>query len=199
MRELLIATRNKGKYSEIVAGLSGMPFTLLSLEEVEAGADVEEPAVTFEGNALIKAFTYGKRTGKLVLAEDSGLEVDALGGRPGVLSARCAEGTDAERNQKILTELSGIPESERTAQFRTIIAIYDPERADKVRTCDGVSKGHIAPEARGTNNFGYDPIFWYDDAAKTGGEMTLTEKMRVSHRGRALVKARELLLSEFSV
>ncbi|OGG57313.1 non-canonical purine NTP pyrophosphatase, RdgB/HAM1 family [Candidatus Kaiserbacteria bacterium RIFCSPHIGHO2_01_FULL_55_17] len=200
MRELLIATRNKGKWPEIVAGLTGMPFQLVNLDEVGIPADFEptETATTFEGNALIKAFLYGKMSGKLTLAEDAGLEVDTLGGRPGVLSARYAPGSDEDRCRKILTELSGINQSQRGAQFRAAIAIYDPEHDDKIRTCEGVCKGHIATEARGSNGFGYDPIFYSDELGKTGGEMTLQEKDRVSHRGRALRKAREILLAEFA-
>lgn len=199
MRELLIATRNKGKRPEIVAALAGMPFQLLSLEEAGIPLDfeVEEIASTFEGNAIIKAFLYGKRSGKLTLAEDAGLEVNTLQGRPGVMSARYAEGSDDDRNRKLLAELSGIPYEERGAQFRAVVAIYDPERGDKIRTCEGTVKGHIIGEPRGSNGFGYDPIFSSDELGKTGGEMTLAEKNRVSHRGKALMKAREILMREF--
>src|SRR3989344_7806390 len=162
MRELLIATRTKGKWPEIVAALSGMPFQLLGPDEAGIPADltVEETASTLEGNALIKAFVFGKRSGKLTLAEDAGLEVDALGGRPGVMSARYAQGSDEDRYRKLLAELSGIPYSERTAQFRAAIAIYDPERGDKIRTCEGIFKGHVVAEPRGANGFGYDPVFF---------------------------------------
>lgn len=200
MRELLVATRSKGKWPEIVAGFAGMPFKLVSLDEAGIPADlaVEENASTLEGNALIKAFVYGKRSGKLTLAEDAGLEVDTLGGRPGVMSARYAQGSDEDRYRKLLSELSGIPYAERTAQFRAVVAIYDPERGEKVRTCEGVFKGHIVGEPRGGSGFGYDPVFFSDELGKTGGEMTLSEKNRVSHRGRALAKAREILLAEFA-
>lgn len=200
MRELLIATRNKGKWPEIVAGLAGMPFQLVNPDEAGIPADfiAEEIASTFEGNALIKAFVFGKRAGKLTLAEDAGLEVDTLGGRPGVKSARYAKGSDEDRYQKLLSELSGIPYQERGAQFRAVVAIYDPERGDKIRTCEGIFKGHIVGEPRGGNGFGYDPIFFSDELGKTGGEMTANEKNRVSHRARALAKAREILLAEFA-
>ncbi len=200
MRELLIATRNKGKQLEIVAGLAGMPFKLLTPEEANLPPDfeVEETANTLEGNAIIKAFLYGKRSGRLTLAEDAGLEVDTLGGRPGVMSARYLDGTDEDRNRKLLAELLGIPYEERSAQFRSVIAIYDPEYHDKIHTCEGISRGHIVGEPRGSNGFGYDPIFYYDELGKTGGEMTLAEKGRASHRGRALAKAREILVAEFT-
>lgn len=199
MRELLIATRNKGKWPEMIASLSGMPFQVVNLDEAGVPADfnAEEVALTFEGNALIKAFAFGTKSGKLTLAEDSGLEVDTLGGRPGVLSARYAEGTDEDRYKKLLKELENIPYPERSARFRAAVAIFDPETG-KIRTCEGVSHGHIVGEARGSNGFGYDPVFYYDGFDKTGGEMTLAEKSRVSHRGQALIKAREMLLADFS-
>lgn len=199
MRELLIATRNKSKLPEIVAALGGMPFTILNLDEAGIPADfnVEEIAQTFEGNALIKAFMYGKKSGELTLAEDSGLEVDTLGGRPGVMSARYAPGSDEERYRKLLSELVGIPHAERGAQFRAVVALYDPGN-DTIRTCEGIMRGHIVTEPRGSNGFGYDPIFFSDEMDKTGGEMTLPEKNKVSHRGRALLKARELLTKDFA-
>src|SRR3989344_9119233 len=199
MRELLIATRNKGKWPEIVAGLAGMPFRLVSPDDAGVPTDftAEESATTFEGNALIKAFVFGKHSGKLTLAEDAGLEVDTLGGRPGVMSVRYAKGSDEDRYRKLLSELSGIPYAERGAQFRVVVALYDPERGDKVRTCEGIVQGHIVGEPRGSNGFGYDPIFYSDELGKTSGEMTLIEKNRVSHRGRALAKAREILLAQF--
>lgn len=199
MRELLVATRNKGKIPEITAALSGMPFQILSLEDAKVPADfeVEEIGQTFEGNALIKAFRYGEKSGKLTLAEDSGLEVDTLNGRPGVLSSRYAPGSDEDRYKKLLSELAGIPYDERGAQFRAVVAIYDPE-SNRIRTCEGIMRGHIVGEPRGSNGFGYDPVFYSDEMDKTGGEMTLAEKNRVSHRGRALIKARELLTKDFT-
>lgn len=195
MRKLLIATSNKKKAGEIVAGLQGMPFELVTLLDIPSLGSVEESAESFEGNAIIKAFVFGKRANLLTLAEDSGLEVDALDGRPGVYSARYGA-SDEDRNQKLLKELTGLRERERTARFVAVCALYEPER-DIVRTCRGESRGHIAEAPRGSNGFGYDPIFYYDDAALTGGEMSLQEKARVSHRGRALIKARELLQKEF--
>ena len=198
-RKLLIATRSKGKFPEIVSLLEGMPFEFLNLNDVPdipKGYEVEEPAVTFEGNAIIKAMTLGKKSGLLTLADDAGLEVDAMGGRPGVYSARYAPGTDEDRYMKLLGELKNIPENERTARFKAVIAIYDPEN-DKVRTCEGTYEGIIASEPKGTSGFGYDPVFYCVKLGKTTAEMTLEEKNSVSHRGEALRKARVILEQDF--
>src|SRR3989338_2798141 len=121
MKKLLIATRSKGKFPEIVSELSGLPFDFLNLNDVPelpSNFEVEEPAVTFEGNAIIKAMILGKKTGLLTLAEDAGLEVDILNGRPGVYTARYTPGTDEDRYKKLLGELQGITEEKRIARFR---------------------------------------------------------------------------------
>jgi len=198
-RKLLIATRSKGKFPEIVSLLEGMSFDILNLNDVPdlpKDFEVEEPAVTFEGNAIIKAMTLGNKTGLLTLAEDAGLEVDALGGRPGVYTARYAPGTDEDRYTKLLGELDGIPEEKRTARFKAVIALYDPE-SDKIRTCEGVYEGRIAQQPVGTNGFGYDPIFYNVELQKTNAQMTLEEKNTLSHRGKALREARKILEVEF--
>lgn len=197
-RKLLITTGNEGKFPEIVSELRGLPLEFVNLVDVGYPPDyeIEEPAETFEGNAIIKAMTMGKRIGLLALADDSGLEVDALGGRPGVLSARYAQGTDADRRAKLLGELKSVPDDKLGAQFRCVIAIYDPDN-DKIRTCDGVYRGRIIREERGANGFGYDPIFYNDELKKTNAEMSVEEKNSVSHRGKALRKAREILTEEF--
>ena len=197
MRKLLIATSNKGKLYEILTVLEGIPFKILTLADVEAGEDIEEAGVTLEENAALKARVYAERTGKLTIADDTGLEVDALGGRPGVHSARYCEGSMARGIDKLLGEMKDVPDGQRGATFRAVIAIYDP--AKKVeRICEGSVRGTIARESRGTHGFGFDPIFNYEDKDKTGGEMTPEEKRVVSHRARALVKAREILLAEFT-
>ena len=197
MRELLIATRNLGKRGEILTALDGLPFTFLTLDDVDAGAEVEETGSTLAENAALKAKTYAERTGKLTIADDTGLEVDALGGRPGVHSARYCEGSMARGIDKLLGEMKDVPDGQRGATFRAIIAIYDP--ASKVANiCEGSVRGTIAHEARGPHGFGYDPIFEYESKGKTGGEMTLDEKNRYSHRGRALAKARDILIAEFA-
>ncbi|MGD0328719.1 MAG: RdgB/HAM1 family non-canonical purine NTP pyrophosphatase [Minisyncoccia bacterium] len=198
-RKVLIATRSKGKFPEIVSLLQGLPFEFVNLNDVPElpkDYEVEEPGTTFEGNAIIKAMTLGKKTGFLTLAEDAGLEVEALGGRPGVYTARYAPGTDADRNTKLLGELDGVPDEKRTARFRTVIAIYDPD-TDKVRLCEGTYEGRIATAPRGTNGFGYDPVFFSIKLGKTSAEMTLEEKNSISHRGIAIRKAREILQNEF--
>ena len=194
-RKLLIATRSAGKFPEIVAGLGDVPFEIINLNDVEElpkDFEVEEPAKTFEGNAIIKAMTLGKKTGYLTLADDTGLEVDALDGRPGVHTARYAQGTDEDRYNKLLEEMKDVDDEDRTARFRTFIAIYDPT-TDKVRTCQGVYEGKILRKPEGTNGFGYDPVFWSLELKKSGGLMSLEEKNKVSHRGKAVRKAKELL------
>jgi XTP/dITP diphosphohydrolase len=199
MKKLLIATRSKGKFPEIISELRGLPFEFLNLSnisELPKNFEVEEPAFTFEGNAIVKAMTIGKKTGLLTLAEDAGLEVDALDGRPGVYTARYAPGTDEYRYRKLLGELQNIPKEKRTARFRAVIAIYDPQN-DKVRTCEGTYEGIITSEPRGGNGFGYDPVFYNVDMNKTNAEMTIEEKNGVSHRGKALQKAKEILIKDF--
>ncbi|MEK7560627.1 MAG: RdgB/HAM1 family non-canonical purine NTP pyrophosphatase [Patescibacteria group bacterium] len=198
MKKLLIATRSKGKFPEIQAMLRDLPYDLISLREAETiplDFEVEEPAMTFEGNAIIKAMIYGNKSGLLTLADDAGLEVDALDGRPGVLTARYAPGTDEDRYRKLLDELRGVPDEKRTARFRAVIAIYDPANG-KLRTAEGVYEGVILCEPRGTDGFGYDPVFFNPTLQKTNAEMSVEEKNAVSHRGAALRKARALLETE---
>ncbi|HEY4488547.1 MAG TPA: non-canonical purine NTP pyrophosphatase [Candidatus Paceibacterota bacterium] len=196
MRELLLATTNKDKLTEILDGLGEIPFTIITLRDVSADFDIEETASTVEGNALIKAFTYGKRFGKLTLAEDTGLEVDALGGRPGVNTARYAPGTHADRRKKMIEEMSEVTPLRRGARFRSVIAIYDPERGDRVETCEGVCVGRIAESERGEKGWGYDAIFEYEDG-KTGGELDWEAKKKHNHRSRAAEAARGMLLRDF--
>lgn len=196
MKELLIATNNKGKLAEMRVLFEGAPFTLLGLEDVGITLDVEEPATTFEGNAIIKAMTYGKLSGKLSLGEDSGLEIDALGGRPGVYTKRYAEGTPDNGHQKIFAEMKDVSDELRGGQMRSVMAMYDPA-THKVRICEGIARGKITREAIGTSGFGQDPIFQYDENGKTGGVMSVEEKNVVSHRAKALAKAKKILLGEF--
>jgi XTP/dITP diphosphohydrolase len=200
-RTLLIATRNAGKYREITAALQGLPLTCISLDDIPHLAPdfvVEEPAMTFEGNAIIKAMTYGHLSGYLTLADDAGLEVDALDGRPGVHSARYAPGTDADRYNALLKALHDVPKHARGAQFRAVIAIYDPN-SSKIHTCEGVYRGILLREPQGQNGFGYDPIFYDPKAGKTAAAMRIEEKNAVSHRGQALQAARILLQQAFGI
>jgi len=150
MQKLVIATRNKGKIVEIQHALADFDWEIIGLADtaISPDFDVEEPAMTMEGNAIIKAITYGDKTGLLTLSEDAGLEVDALNGRPGVFSARYAPGTDADRYNKLLGELTGVLSENRGAQFRAVIAIYDPI-SKKIRTCEGITEVRLlmSPEA----------------------------------------------------
>lgn len=199
MRELLIATGNAGKLREIREALGEAPFKIKSLADFHESVrvDVEETGVTFEENAILKAKTYAMRTGMLTLAEDSGLEVEALGGRPGVLTARYAPGSDEDRYRKLLDEMKDVPDEKRTARFIAVVAIYDPA-GGKTRTCRGEYRGHITRAPQGSGGFGYDPIFFSDELEKTGAEMSAAEKSSVSYRGRAIAKSREILLADFT-
>jgi XTP/dITP diphosphohydrolase len=198
-KQLLLATRSHGKFPEIVTALNGLPLQFMNLNDISqlpSGYEVEEPASSFEGNAIIKAMTLGYKTGLLTLADDSGLEVDALGGRPGVYSARYAPGSDEDRRNKLLAELKDVPEPRRTARFRAFIAIFDPATC-KIRTCSGTYEGRITNAPVGSHGFGYDPIFFSVEKKKTSSEMTVDEKNSVSHRGVALREARKIIAEVF--
>ena len=196
MRELLIATGNKGKLSEMLAILSGVPFSVLTLNDVDAGGDVEETGETLEENAILKAKTYGTRTGKLTIAEDTGLEVDFLNGGPGVRTARYAEGSDEDRNNKLLQELKDVPEKKRGARFRTVAAIYDPATGI-VKTTEGECRGRIVDEPKGEKGFGFAPIFFVEELRKRMAEVDIEARTAISHRGKALTKMRQILLNDF--
>ena len=198
MRNILIATRNYGKLEEMRAYLSGLPFAVLSMDDTEIPKDwaPDEVGQTFEGNALIKAFRVGKRTGLLTIADDSGVSVDALGGEPGVKSARYAEGTDKTRYEVVLEKMKDVPDEKRAAKFTSAIAIYDPT-TDKIAVTHGECVGRITREPKGERGFGYDPIFYVDQIGKTYAEATLEEKMSVDHRGKAMAAAKEILLKQF--
>lgn len=194
MRILLIASNNTGKIKEIKEILRGIPFEIKSLIDIRFDMDVEETGKTFAENAILKAKTIGEKTGLLTLADDSGLEVDALGGKPGIYSARYIEGTDLDRINKLLNELKGTPKEKRTARFKAVIALYDPQTKN-IQTFEGVSEGCITEKPIGANGFGYDPVFFNVDLGKTNGDVTLEEKNRVSHRARALLKVKNYLTS----
>jgi len=197
MRELLIGTSNKGKVLEIDLALKDLPFKLVHFGDAfPEGYDVEESAETLEGNAIIKAIMFGKRSHKLTLADDTGVEIDALDGEPGVRSARFAPGTDEDRYRKLLEMMKDVPDDKRGGQLRCVLAIYDPAR-DKVRTCEGVMRIRVAREPKGELGFGYDPILLVEEAGKMHAEQTTEERNAMSHRGKALAKAREILLKEF--
>ncbi|MBV9688359.1 MAG: RdgB/HAM1 family non-canonical purine NTP pyrophosphatase [Ktedonobacteraceae bacterium] len=193
MRTLLLATTNAHKIREYSALFADLPFTLLSLSTLQLDLDVEETGTTFEENATLKALAYTHASGMLSLADDSGLEVDALGGAPGIYSARFA-GADTsyeERFRIILEQLRGLPLAQRSARFRCVITLADPSGYHK--SAEGVLEGVIADAPRGVYGFGYDPIFLVPELGKTTAELTPEHKNRISHRGRAARLARELL------
>ncbi|HZR43156.1 MAG TPA: XTP/dITP diphosphatase [Ktedonobacteraceae bacterium] len=193
MRVLLLATTNRHKLEEFRAIFSDLPYKLLSLNDIQLDIDVEETGTTFRENAELKALAYAHASGMLSLADDSGLEIDALGGAPGVYSARFA-GVDTpyeERFRIILEKLRGLPMEQRTARFQCVITIAEP--SGLCRSVEGIIEGVIADAPRGENGFGYDPIFLVPELGKTTAEISPELKNRLSHRGRAARQARVLL------
>jgi XTP/dITP diphosphohydrolase len=197
MPKLLLATGNKAKVREYKSLLKGLPFELVLLAELGINTGVDEIGESLEENARLKAATLARKSQLLTLADDSGLEVDALGGEPGRLSARYAgEGaSDRDRVEYLLSRLEDVPEGKRSARFRCVIAIARP--GGEVELCSGECHGFITLEPRGKEGFGYDPIFYLPGLGKTMAELTLEEKNRVSHRGRAARQAIQLLRSKY--
>lgn len=194
MNSLLIATTSGHKLEEYRALLVGIPFELRSLRDAGIDEDVDETGETFEANARLKAEHYRDLSGLLTLADDSGIEVDALGGEPGVNSRRWAgDVDDAERNRRLLARLADVPEDQRTARYRCVIALAEPGRDTVFVT--GSCEGVIAHEPRGSGGFGYDPLFYVPELGQTLGEAPAEVKNRLSHRGRAARRAREVLAS----
>ncbi len=191
--DLVVGTRNKKKLVEIRELLSDLDFNVLSIEDFTGIPEIEEDGDTFEENASKKAIEVAQITRKLTLADDSGLEIDYLDGRPGIHSARFAgdNATDADRNQKVLDLLKDVPGPQRTARFRCAIAIASPDAQAEVVV--GTCEGEIALEPRGTAGFGYDPLFIVPDYGKTYAELGQEKKNQISHRALALKAARELL------
>lgn len=196
MRRLVVASLNPKKVVELERLLAGLPFQLCSLADVEGAALPEESGSTFEANARLKALSAAAATGALSLADDSGLAVDALGGRPGVRSARYAgEGADdAANNALLLKELQDVPDTERTAAFVCCIAIAEPGQV--VYVAEGRVAGRIAFRPAGPPDaFGYDPLFIPKGEVRSFAQMRPEEKDAVSHRARALTKAHAFLKS----
>lgn len=187
--ELLIATGNAGKLREYREILTNFDITVISPDDVDlAGFDVEETGTTFEENARLKAEAYAQASNRLALADDSGLVVDALDGRPGVYSARYGgPGLDeAGRRQRLLDEMQDIADTERSARFVCVIAVHDPQR-QITETVEGICKGTIMREERdGGYGFGYDPVFQPDGYEHTFAQLSPEVKNRISHRGRAI-------------
>ena len=193
MFDLVLATRNKGKKRELIALLSDLPFNILSLDDFPQAPEVVEDGATFRSNAVKKAVEIAKCTGQIAMADDSGLEVDALGGAPGVRSARFAseKATDRENNRKLLEMLRTIPEERRGASYRCAIAIATPEGL--VDVVEGSCEGRIGVEEKGFQGFGYDSLFVRLEYNKTFAELDPSIKNRISHRARALERARLVL------
>ncbi|WP_029897260.1 XTP/dITP diphosphatase [Desulfohalovibrio reitneri] len=186
MSRIVLATRNKGKISELRDLLSGSRIEVLSLDDFPGAPEVAEDGETFEENALKKAREMSAYTGLAAVADDSGLEVDALGGAPGVHSARYAgeQGDDEANNAKLLRELSGVPEQERAARFVCVMAAAAPNGAEALAR--GEWEGRIAFQPQGEGGFGYDPLFIDPELGKASAELAPGEKNARSHRGRAL-------------
>ena len=191
---LLVATRNAGKLAELQTLFRETPFKLISLDDAGVNFEVEETGTTFAENAVLKATRYGEAAGLPTIADDSGLEVDALDGAPGVLSARYAgpDATDEERNAFLLRNLADLPRNSWTARFRCSIAVFRPGQG--VRVVEGTVEGVITDRPRGENGFGYDPVFYLPELGQTTAELSPEHKNRLSHRGIAARKALRVLL-----
>ena len=193
MPKLLIATGNPGKARELAEVLEGLPLQLTTLTNEGIKATVEETGATLEENALLKARAYSALSHLPTLADDSGLEVNALNGEPGVYAKRYAgeNATDQERVQYLLTKLQGVPWERRVARFRAVIAVVLPSGREQV--CEGIVEGLIALDPTGEGGFGYDPIFYLPQFGMTMAELPLAQKNSVSHRGQAAREAVRLL------
>ena len=191
---LVVASLNRAKVRELIALLGDIPYRVVPLADVPGATLPEETAETYEGNALLKARAAVAIEGEVALADDSGLEVDALGGAPGLHSARFGGPglDDPGRTALLLERLRGIPPERRTARFRCVIVIV--ARTGGARTVEGVVEGLISDAPRGTGGFGYDPVFFHPGLGRTFGELSEAEKSRVSHRALAARRARALLL-----
>lgn len=186
-KKLLVATHNQGKVKEFAAMLGAMAVAWLSLDDVAVTEDVAETGVSFDENARLKARAYAQKTGLLTLADDSGLEVDALNGAPGVYTARYGGAglTHTKRYRLLLQNLAGVPWEKRTARFRCAIALAAPD-GQILAESEGVCEGVIALEPAGSAGFGYDPVFFLPEYGQTMAQVEATVKQQISHRGRAL-------------
>jgi XTP/dITP diphosphohydrolase len=203
VKDLLLASQNRGKLAEMRGLLAGLPFHVLSPHELGIDQAPEETGSTFVENATIKALHYCRAAGRLSVADDSGLSVDALGGGPGLLSSRFGgEGaTDDGRNALLLKKLAGVPEDQRGAHFTCAVVVARPMPgggAEVVFEAVETVEGRIATSPRGPNGFGYDPVFFYPPFGRTFGEVPAEEKDRVSHRGKAFARLREFLATPSS-
>jgi XTP/dITP diphosphohydrolase len=193
-QKLLVATHNQGKVTEFAAMLTDLAIEWLSLDDIGWRQDVAETGVTFQENAVLKAQTYAQATGLLTLADDSGLQVDALNGQPGVYTARYGGAglTHEGRYQLLLQNMQDVPWEQRTARFRAVIALAAPD-GTLLGTAAGVCEGMIAWEPAGAGGFGYDPIFYLPDRGMTMAQVGPAVKHKISHRGRAMQAIESLL------
>ena len=189
MVDIVIASRNAGKIREIRQIFSDLPVTFITPPDMP---DVEETGKTFAENARLKAVAVARHTGAWALADDSGLEVDALGGAPGIHSARWSDGDDQSNNARLLSELKDVPEESRSARYRAVIVVATPD-GKIVAEADGSCEGIIGTERRGKGGFGYDPLFGIPELGCTMAELPSEKKNRISHRAQALERLRESL------
>lgn len=184
--EIVVATKNTGKVAEFKEALTGLPYKVSSLADLGSYPEAPETGVTFAENARAKAVFYARLTGKLCIADDSGLEVDYLQGAPGVYSARYAgnHASDEDNNRKLLKHLSGVPREKRQARFRCVLALANAEQV--LLTAEGSVEGMILSEPRGDKGFGYDPLFLVPELGRTMAELSSGEKNAISHRGKAI-------------
>lgn len=194
-KRILIATRNPGKVREFAQALEPQGFQVFGMDALSDTGEIEETGETFAANARLKAEGYSSRTDMLVLADDSGIEVDALDGAPGVQSARYGgpELDDDGRSRLLLRELEGVPDERRTARFRCVLAVARDGKT--LATFDGVIEGRINHAPEGENGFGYDPLFFHPPSGCTTAQLTPVEKQKVSHRGQAIAALLGALLS----
>ncbi len=198
-KKLLVATHNKGKLANFADMLADMEIEFLSLDDAGVTMDVAETGMTFRENALLKAVSYAQETGLPTLADDSGLEVDALDGAPGVYTARYGGAglTHEERYLYLLDNLTAVSPPNRTARFRCVIVLVAPD-GTLLGEAEGVCEGLIAQAPAGNGGFGYDPVFYLPDRQQTMAQVSSKTKHQISHRGRAIRKIEPLLRAEFS-
>ncbi|GBD28261.1 Non-canonical purine NTP pyrophosphatase [bacterium HR31] len=195
MKRIVLATRNEAKSAELQRMLADLPLEVRTLRDYPHVPPLPEEGETYEANARSKALAVARWLNEVALADDSGLEVDYLEGQPGTRSARFLgnDATDEDRNREILRRLEGVPPENRTARYRAVVAVAFPD--GRVYTFEGTCEGAIALEPRGTGGFGYDPIFYLPELDRTVAELNPQEKDLISHRGQAVRKAREFLLT----
>ncbi len=197
MSKIVLATGNAGKVREMSSLLSDFGFEVLAQSDFNL-VDAEETGSTFVENAIIKARHAAKETGLAAIADDSGLEVDALAGAPGVYSARYAgeNASDQDNINKLLAQMQGIPSEQRTARFHCVLVLMRHENDPTPIICHGTWQGHILLEPKGENGFGYDPVFWLPGLECTSAQLPAEEKKRLSHRGQALKQLFDILKQE---